>query len=219
MTTRTHLTGELEGIRHDLLAMGARVEENLAKAMAALRTQDVELAREARAGDADVDAMQLSIEDRATTLLATQQPVARDLRELITVFKVTENLERAGDYSSHLAKAAVKLAGSPPFRSIGRLERMAGIGGAMVRGAVSAFIDQDAAAARAVAAMDDGIDAEHRLLVEDALGLMRENPDLVQRAVKVFQTSSWLERLGDHMTNVCEAVVYLAEGSHVELND
>jgi phosphate transport system protein len=219
MQTRAHFMEELARLNHDVLAMGSKVEENLRKALEALRTQDVELAREAKAGDEIVNALQLKIEDQAAILIATQQPVARDLRELVTVFKVTDNLERAGDHASHLAKAAIKLAGEPPFRQIERLARMAEAGCAMVRGAVDAYLNHDAAAARRVAAQDDAIDAEHKALVAEVLGLMRESPDHVQRAAKLLTGSGFLERLGDHMTNICEAVVFMVEGSHVELND
>ncbi|HCM26384.1 MAG: phosphate transport system regulatory protein PhoU [Treponema sp. GWB1_62_6] len=219
MNTRIHLMDEMNRIRHDILAMGTKVEEDLAKARAALKEQDVELAKEVKAGDAVVNAMQLKIEDQAAVLIATQQPVARDLRELVALFKVTDNLERAGDHAVHLAKAAIRLAGETPFRQVERLDRMSIIGGEMIRGAVSAYLDRDAEAARRVAALDDGIDQEHKLLVEEVLGLMRGNPDLVKRATKLIQTSSFLERLGDHMTNICEAVVYMVEGRHVELNE
>ena len=219
MNTRIHLMDEMNRIRHDILAMGTRVEEDLAKARAALKEQDVELAGEVKAGDAIVNAMQLKIEDQAAILIATQQPVARDLRELVALFKVTDNLERAGDHAVHLAKAAIRLSGETPFRQVERLDRMAAIGGEMIRGAVSAYLDRDAEAARRVAAMDDGIDQEHKLVVEEVLGLMKGNPDLVKRATKLIQTSSFLERLGDHMTNICEAVVYMVEGHHEELNE
>lgn len=219
MSNRIQLMEELNRIRHDILAMGTRVEEDLGKALAALKMQDLELAREVKAGDAVVNAMQLKIEDQVAILIATQQPVARDLRELVTLFKVTDNLERAGDYAVHLAKTAKKLAGEPPFRQIEQLERMAEIGQEMIRGAVAAFLDQDVDAARRIAARDDAIDHEHKALVEEVLGLMRESPDLIQRATKLLTTSSYLERLGDHMTNICEAVIYMVEGRREELNE
>jgi phosphate transport system protein len=145
--------------------------------------------------------------------------VARDLRELVTVFKVTDNLERAGDHAVHLAKAAIKLAGEPPFRQVDRLARMAEIECGMIRGAVDAYLNMDAEKAKKVAAEDDSVDAEHKQLVREVLELMRERPDQVERASRLLTTSGFLERLGDHMTNICEAVVFMVEGRHVELND
>jgi phosphate transport system protein len=219
MQTRIHFLEELSRLNHDVLAMGTRVEENLRKAMESLKSQNVELAREVKASDEVINALQLKIEDQAAVLIATQQPVARDLRELVTVFKVTDNLERAGDHAVHLAKAAIKLAGEPPFRQIDRLCRMAEIECGMVRGAVNAYLNQDADEARRVAAEDDAVDAEHKQMFTEVVELMRDRPEQVERASRLLTTSGFLERLGDHMTNICEAVVFLVEGRHVELND
>ncbi len=219
MDTRTHFIEELSRLNHDVLAMGTRVEENLRKALEALKSQNVELAREVRDSDELVNALQLKIEDEAAVLIATQAPVARDLRELVTVFKVTDNLERAGDHAIHLAKAAIKLSGEPPFRQIDRLCRMAEVGCGMIRGSVDAYLNRDAEAARRVASADDEIDAEHKLLVREVIELMRDRPEQVERASRLLTTSGFLERLGDHMTNVCEAIVFMVEGLHVELND
>ena len=219
MQTRVHFLEELGRLNHDVLAMGTRVEESLRKAMEALKSQNVELAREVKASDEVINALQIKIEDQAAVLIATQQPVARDLRELVTVFKITDNLERAGDHAVHLAKAAIKLSGEPPFRQIDRLCRMAEIDCGMVRGAVNAYLNQDADEARRIAAEDDAVDAEHKMIFNEVIELMREKPDQVERASRLLTTSGFLERLGDHMTNICEAVVFLVEGLHVELND
>ena len=132
---------------------------------------------------------------------------------------MTDNLERAGDYAVHLAKAVIKLAGEPPFRQIGHLEKMAEIGSQMIHGAIEAYLNHDVEAARRVAALDDGIDHEHKALIGEILTLMKERPEQADRASKLLRTSGYLERLGDHMTNVCEAVVFMEEGRHVELNE
>lgn len=209
---------ELERLRHGILRMASTVAEDLDKALTALRTSDKALAREVRARDAEVNAMQIALEDEAAILIATQQPVARDLRELVTAFKITSNLERMGDHTVHLAKAAVKLSKEPAFRSAKRLERMAEIGREMIHAAVSAYLTQDAKAAREAALLDDLIDREHKSLTEEILSLMKKRPDLVKKAVRLLNTSVFLERLGDHGTNICEAVIYLVEGVHEELN-
>jgi phosphate transport system protein len=208
---------ELNGLRHDILTMATRVEEDLGKAIVALRNNDKELAKEVKASDAFVNAMQTKIEDEAAILIATQQPVARDLRELVTIFKITGSLERIGDYAVHLAKAALKLSNEPSFRSTDHLERMAEIGQEMIRSAVAAYLNQDSEAASTVAALDNKIDEEHRLLTEEVLTLMKKNPSLVKKAVRLLNTSGFLERLGDHITNICEAVVYMVDGTHEEL--
>jgi phosphate transport system protein len=209
---------ELNRLRHDLLAMASRVEEDLGKAITALKHNDEELAREVKAADALVNAMQLTIEDQAALLIATQQPVARDMRELVSIIKLVGNLERIGDYTVHTAKTALKLSGEPAFRSLERLERMAQTGTQMLRGAIAAYLSQDAQAAREIAALDDRIDGEHKALIEETLALMHEHPELIEKAVRLLRTSGFLERLGDHITNICEGVIYMVESTHEELN-
>lgn len=199
--------------------MAEKVDEDLGKALAALRTNDGELAKEVKAGDEVVNALQLKIEDEAAIIIATQQPVARNLRELVTILKLTGNLERAGDYAVHLAKTAQKFADGQPFHSMERLERMAEVGREMISMAIRAFIDQDADAARTAAALDDRIDADHKANIEEVLDLMKGNPKLVKKAYRLINTSSHLERLGDHVTNICEGIIYMVEGKHEELNE
>jgi len=220
MNTRIAFLEELNRLRHDILSMATKVEEDLGKALVALRNNDEELAKEVRAGDAVVNAMQLKIEDEVAIIIATQQPVARDLRELVTIFKITGNIERIGDHAVHLARAAMKLSKvEAPFRAQGHLERMAETGREMIRAAISAFLAQDPQAARDAAALDDKIDEEHKALTEEVLSLMKEHPNLVKKAYQVLNTSGQLERLGDHITNICEAIIYMTEGRHEELNE
>ena len=219
MNTRLFFLEELNRLRHDVLTMATRVEEDLGKTLSALRSGDIDLAKEVVADDAVVNAMQLKIEDEAAIIIATQQPVARDLREMVTLFKLTSNLERIGDHAVHLAKTVIKLSGEPPFRSTERLEKMAETGREMIRSAISAYLNQDAAAARKAAALDDTIDDEHKALTEEILSMMKEHPEYIKKAARLLNTSGHLERLGDHITNICESIIYMTEGRHEELND
>jgi phosphate transport system protein len=210
---------ELDRLRHDILVMSSLVEEGLGKALAAFQNNDRELAMAVREADAAVNAMQIKIEDETVVLVATQQPVARDLREIFTILKITMNLERAGDHAVHLAKAAIKLSGKASFRAMDRLELMVKTGQEMIRASVSAYLRQNAEAARNTAAMDDIIDGEHKQLSEEMLKLMKKHPELLKKALRFLQTSGNLERLGDHITNICEAVIYMIESKHEELNE
>ena len=217
---RTSFSEDLKRLRHDILTMATKVEEGLGKALFALQNNDIELAREVRSGDEMVDAMQFKIEDEAAIIIATQQPVARDLRELVTIFKLTSNIERAGDYAVHLARIVKKLSKLEiPYRVQEHLERMSATGQEMLRSAISAYLARDTEAARKTAALDSVIDDEHRILVEDILGLIKKNPKLAKKAIKIFSASNYLERLGDHITNMCEAIIYLVEGKHEDLNE
>jgi len=221
MATRNLLSEELNQLRHSILTMATKVEENIGKALFALRTRDLELANKVREDDAAVDELQMKIEDDAAIVIATQQPVASDLRELVTIFKIASNLERIGDHAVHLARAAKKLAKGTdsPFRSQEHLEKMAEIGQVMLRAAISAYMEKNSRAARDAAAMDCDIDLEHETITEDILKLMKKKPELVKKAVQILQTSNQIERLGDHITNICEAIIYMVDGKHEELNE
>jgi len=220
METRKFLSDEMSRLRQDILAMSARVEENLGKALTALKTRNSDLAKEVRADDSEVDALQMRIEDDAAMIIATQQPVARDLREMVTIFKLTSNIERIGDHAVHLSRAAKKLAKSDvSFGAQDHLEKMAKTGQQMLRAAISAFMEQNAQAARDAAAMDNKIDKEHKELTEEIFKLMKKKTEHVKGALQLLHTSNQLERLGDHISDICEAVIYMIEGKREELNE
>jgi phosphate transport system protein len=209
---------ELEKIRRELTLMAARVEENLGKSISILKTGNDELAGEVLKCSEFIDEMQIKIEDMTLILIATQQPKAGDLRELVTVFKIASNLERIDDYGVHLAKAAVKFSSRPAFRSIDKVERMAETGQEMLKAAFSAYLAKDNYAAKKAAAMDAKIDAEHKALTEEVLSFIKEQPQFVKTTARLLRLSGCMERLGDHITNICEAIIFMIEGSHEELN-
>jgi phosphate transport system protein len=219
MQVRGLLFEEMNQLRRELSLMAARVEEDLGKALVVLRSGDRELAEEVKESEKIVDALQLKIEDIALALIATQQPVASDLRELITVFKITANLERIGDYGVHLVKAALRLSDHPSFRSIDRIERMVETAQKMLKESFSAYLAQDSNSARNAASLDDKIDKEYRALNDEVLALIKEQPNLVKAAARILRLSGYMERLGDHITNICEGIIYMIEGSHEDLND
>lgn len=217
-TSRIHFDEEMARIFHDVLAMGIRVEEDLGRAILAFRTRDANLAREVKLGDKEVNAMQVRLEDHTASLLATQQPVARDLRELVAVIKIASELERLGDYAVHLAKASIKLADEPLDGPVERILEMADNGAAMIHEACSALMARDAGAARACATRDAEIDLLHKTVVGEALELLKAQPDRAKATAKLLATASAMERLGDHVTNICESVIYAVDGSREELN-
>jgi phosphate transport system protein len=216
---RVLLSEEMSQLRKELAIMAARVEEDLGKALAILRSGGSELAEEIKESGKVVDALQLKIEDMALVLIATQQPVASDLRELITVLKITSNLERIGDYGIHLVKAALQLSKYPTFRSVERIELMVITASEMLKKAVSAYFEQDADAARKIAVLDDKIDQEHKALTNEVLTLIKKQPNFVKVAARLLRLSGYMERLGDHITNICEGIIFMTEGRHEELND
>jgi phosphate transport system protein len=184
MNKRSLLQDELNQLRQELALMTARVEEDLGKAFSILRSGDENLVQEVKESGKIVDALQLKIEDMALILIATQQPVARDLRELVSIFKITASLERIGDFGVHLVKAARKLSRRPSFRAMERIERMVGIGQEMLKSAFTAYLVQDVDIARQAASLDDIIDNEHKTLAEEVLSLMKKRSELVKPAAR-----------------------------------
>ena len=218
MTERSRLSEDLSKLGAMITLMAAKAEEALMKALHALKNQDMDLVREVKRGDAEIDRLQLEIEDLAAAVLATQQPVASDLRVLVAAFKVASDFERAADHAVHLAKATGKFSGEPRSRLIDRLARMAEIDGEMMKKTAEAFRLRSAEMAAETAAMDDIVDGEHKALMNEVLAMMRERPEEAERAAKLLTTSGHLERLGDHMTNACEDIVFMVNGSRVDLN-
>jgi phosphate transport system protein len=218
-TPRTALREEKARLFQDVLKMGILVQESLARASLAMKDRDVVLAEKVKSDEIAINEMQYRIEDQAVVIIATQQPVASDLRELTAVPKIAAHLERIGDFAVHLAKLAIKMSGKPPLKSMDKLREMAEIEVSMIGDGVSAFISGNADMAQRTAGMDGRVDALHRSVVEDLLEVMCEETDKVEQAVQTLKVANNLERLGDHVTNMCEAIIYSVTGQHVELND
>ena len=158
MQTRIHFIEELSRLNHDVLSMGARVEESLRQALEALKTQNVDLAQEVKARDELINAMQLKIEDQAAVLIATQQPVARDLRFLTAAIKINADLERMGDLAVNIVERALSLIYQPPVKPLIDIPQMAKLVESMVRRSLDAFVKRDPELARAVLLSDDAVD-------------------------------------------------------------
>lgn len=218
MQGRRHFAADMKTLFNEILKMGAVVEVALRKAITALSERDHVLAKDVIEGDMRIDAMQLAIEDRCAILLATETPVAGALRKIITSIKIASDLERIGDHARHLAKALDSVDRSLLEATLPRIRDMAERGIGMVHDALTAFVEDDTDAAMAVAERDDVIDKLHRSLYDDIIARMKENPDLITAGANLIFTNRFLERLGDHVTNICEWVVYANRGTHVELN-
>jgi phosphate transport system protein len=219
MNERSKLTEDIGKLDALLAQMAVKAGEALHKALLALQAQDLDLAKSVKAGDSEIDALQVEIEDLAAVTLATQQPVASDLRILVAAFKVASDFERAADYAVHLAKATKKFMGEPKSRQLERLALMAEIGGRMMAKTSEAFMRRSPEMAGEAALLDDLIDKEHKATILESIELMRLRPEDAEKAAKLITTSGYLERLGDHMTNACEAVVFMTTGTRVDLNE
>lgn len=215
---RETLDREEQLIRDSVLRMGALVEAAIRQASRALTTHDEALALDVIKGDAIINEAQRGLSRLISVTIATQQPVARDLRYLLTLDHVTYELERIGDHASSLAKQAVKLAPEPPLKEYVHLPEMAERGAQLVHGVLRALVDSDAVAARQVAVDDDEIDRLYHATFDEVIELMRGDPANVERGTRIVIASHYLERIGDRATNIAEDVVYLVTGDVEDLN-
>jgi phosphate transport system protein len=205
-------------VAHDVLAMGVLVEEAVLRAIDSLRDRNVQAALEVTAGDAAIDLAQTRIEDLAIALVATEQPVATDLRRLVTGLKIVTQLERMGDHAAHVAKAAVDLAAEDRLDLPPQIHEMGLRGHAMLQAALSALVDNDAGRTKALADMDRQVDLLYDRAVDELTGRMRRSPALVDPSLRLILVCRDLERLADHATNIGEWIVYGETAQHVELN-
>lgn len=216
--TRETLDREEALIKDSVLRMGAMVEDAIRKASLALTTHDTALALSVIEGDRLINEAQREASGMIAVTIATQQPVARDLRYLLTLDHVTYELERIGDHASSVAKQVLKLAPEPPLKSYIHLPEMAERGAELVHGVLRALVDVDPIAAREIAVTDDEIDALYHETFDEVVDLMRQDPDNVERGTRMIIASHYLERIGDRSTNIAEDIVYLESGEVEDLN-
>ena len=215
---REALDREEHLIKDAVLRMGSLVEEAIRAASRALQTHDTELALQVITGDAIINEAQRSVTRLISVTIATQSPVARDLRYLLTLDHVMYELERIGDHASSVAKQVLKLAPEPPLKDYIHLPAMAEQGAVLVHGVLRALVDIDAVAAREIAVLDDEIDRMYHATFDEVIALMRADPANVERGTRCIIASHYLERIGDRATNIAEDVVYLVTGDVEDLN-
>ncbi len=208
----------LDTLYDGMLRMGSLVEEAVRKALIALSNWDEELAAEVIEEDVRIDATQIELEDDCTNLISTMQPTGRDLRETVSCIKTLTDLERIGDHARHVARSLTKSAGPHYSTMLPRVRRLGNKVLGMVHDALTAFVDRDADKAGEVAQRDFEIDEMHRSLTEDAFAVMKSEEKGVEAGQQIILLSRYLERIGDHVTNICEWIVYARTGEHVEFD-
>ncbi|MBE0465651.1 MAG: phosphate signaling complex protein PhoU [Candidatus Desulforudis sp.] len=218
MSNRRTFDVELDELKQDILRMASLVEQSIYKAMESLFTQDPLIAKEVITRDDIIDRLRYEIENNCIRLIATQQPMARDLRVIVTGIKILLNLERMGDHAVDIARAAMCVCGRMPSRPMDRIPEMARIVQQMVKDGLDAYVHGDVEKARAMCAMDDEVDDIYNLLFHDLISYMEDNPDTIPCVVYLLVVVRRLERLADRATNIGEDVVYLVTGEWEELN-
>lgn len=217
--TRNHFDNELQELIKDMIKMSSIVEEALSDSINALKKQDIELADKVIALDDLVDSMELEIEDKCLKLIALQQPIAKDLRIIATALKIITDLERIADHAVDIAKITKRLSGEKYIKELIDLPRMAYIVTGMVKDSIDAYVRQNVEKAREISKRDDEVDGLHSQIFRELLLLMMEDPRKINQSTYFLFISQSIERIADHVTNVCEWIIYAVTGEHVDLNE
>ncbi|MGH7163867.1 MAG: phosphate signaling complex protein PhoU [Planctomycetota bacterium] len=208
-----HFLRELEHLKRDVLLMGGMVETAVRRALDAFLDVDSPKAESVIEGDKEVDSLELRIEEECLKLLALYGPTARDLRFVVGVNKITNDLERVGDQAKNIAERSRMREKGEQVPGMEELSEMAQRVLEMLDRSLDAFVGEDANAAREVHRMDDRVDQLLRMLYDKEEGAVRDDPTRFRAALRILSTAKYLERIADHATNVAEDVVYMVEGS------
>jgi phosphate transport system protein len=215
---RRPLDREERIIKDILLRMGSLIEERIRFTVEALETHDDAKALFVIESDREINALQVAAMDHIVLTIATQQPVARDLRFLLALDRIGSELERIGDMVANVAKRARELAPEPPLDGHLAIPEMGRIAAQFLADTMRALVDNDAAAAREVATHDDDIDVLYHRMVDRLTELAKASPDNVERAMRLLVAARYMERVGDHITNIAEDVVFVSSGEREDLN-
>ncbi len=210
-----HIQRQVEVLKQKILYVGTLVEEAVAKAIVALINRDGGLARRVMEADDTIDRMEVEVEEECLKILALYQPVAADLRFVVAVLKINNDLERMGDLAKNIAKRADYLAKADPMDLPIDFRSMATKAQSMVKQSLDALVNADTALARQVRLEDDEVDAARQRIRDQIIAAIRKHPDRVEYLLKFNSVSKHLERLADMATNVAEDVVYMVEGEIV----
>ena len=210
--SRSGFHRELERLQDEVLVLGSMVEKALSRSVQALRARDVGMARSIEAEDVLINRKRFEIEEAALLQIATQQPMASDLRRLAAILHIVTDLERMGDYASGIARICIEIGEQPHVKPLIDIPRMSDKAVSMLRRALDAFVERDAAAAEAIAAEDDDVDALYQQVYRELLTIMLANPRTIDQATHLLWAAHNIERVADRVQNICERVVFVVTG-------
>lgn len=215
--TREAYLHQIQELRDDIVAMSSMVDKAIARSVDALRRQDVQLAREVAKADGEINRLRWQTEERALRVIATQAPMAGDLRLISGVIHIATELERMGDHAAGNAKIVIETADEPLLKPLVDIPRMAELARAMLSDSITAFIHADAEAARQIVGRDDAVDDLYDQIYRELLTYMMADPSSINRATRLLWAAHNLERIADRVTNICERVVFAVTGALEEL--
>ncbi|HLF00892.1 MAG TPA: phosphate signaling complex protein PhoU [Anaerolineales bacterium] len=217
-TTRSTLDREFGQIQDNILRMGSLVDTAIHSSIRCLKNQDAELAKQIIGDDQAINDLRFAIEEECLTLIATQQPMASDLRAVIAAMNIVNDMERMGDHATGIAKTVLRMGDEPLPKSLVDFPRMADLARAMLKQSLDAYLARDADLARKVAERDDEIDHLYNQIFRELLSFMVEDPKTTAYGTYLLWVAHNLERIGDRVTNIAERVIYMTTGMMKELN-
>ncbi|MBN1485731.1 MAG: phosphate signaling complex protein PhoU [Chloroflexia bacterium] len=209
---------KLRELEDDLVHMGGVVDQAIARSIEALKKQDVALAQEIIDNDDSIDQLQYDLEGRALILIATQQPLASDLRLIASIISVANELERIADYAEGIATLTLRGAGQPLLKPLIDIPRMAELSRDMLQGSLKAFVQRDLEWASQIGQLDDVVDNLYDQVYRELLIFMMEDPRTITRATYLLWVAHKLERIADRTTNICERILFMETGKQRDLN-
>jgi phosphate transport system protein len=214
-TTVPHFQEELDRLKARLLEMGGMAEDRVRSAVEALVERDVSLVDAVIDGDGPINQLHIEIDSRCVKLLALHQPMAADLRAILSAVKINTDLERVGDLAINIAEAARRYLGHSPVKELIDIPRMAEIAQSMLRDSLDCFVRRDTALAQQVLDADDALDALKTQVFRELLTYMLQDPHTIEASLDLILVSRHLERIGDHATNIAEDVIFMVSARDV----
>lgn len=217
--TRIHLDKRMKGLTSELAEMGSLVEKQLYNSIEAFKNKDMVLVEEVIENDDKVDELNRKIEEKCLKFMAMESPVATDLRKIFTTSKIVTDLERMADYAVDICKIAKRVGFEPLGDECEPIWEMVDILREMIKKSLEAFVSNDVKAAYEICKMDDEVDVLYRGLFKDIITKMSKDENLINKGTQILFASKYLERVGDHVTNICEWIIFSAKGDYVDLNE
>lgn len=217
MEIRTAFHKQLRIIQDDLLSIGSMTEKAIANSVKALKERDIVSAQQIIENDTNINRMRFDIEEKCIKLIATQQPMAGDLRTIIAVLSIISEVERIGDHAEGIAKIVVMIGDEPPLKPLIDIPRMAEKTVDMLHRSLDSFVQHDVDTARRIATEDDEVDDLYNQVFRELLTFMAEDPKTITRATRLIWVAHNLERSADRITNICERIVFMVTGKMEEI--
>jgi phosphate transport system protein len=219
MVVRERFEDDLRELQKKLIELGEFANNALARSIKALEEKNMELAIEIMEDDTEADLLEEEINDMAILLIAKQQPVAIDLRRIIVAIKIATDIERIADFAVNIAKSAIRIGNEPLVKPIEHIKRMYELTTEMLRLSLEAFTEEDVLKAKKVAEMDDEVDDLYGQTIRDLLQINQQKPEFLPQITQLLFITRYLERSGDHITNIAENIFYLVKGRRYDLNN